>query len=245
MPATGGAPYSRRMSEHVSSTLIGDVLHIAIDDGKANALSHAVIDAIGATLDRLSPDTKAVVLSGRPGRFRAGFDLSVMNGGIDAVRALVRAGAELSMRLYELDRPVVIACTGHALAAGAILLMSADVRVGAEGAFKIGLNEVAIGMPVPVFAAELARDRLSRRHLTAATSLATIYDPAGAVDAGYLDAVVAPDAVLDEALARAAALAAACNRRAFAATRERMRGAIAAHVRATLDADIGAFFVDA
>jgi enoyl-CoA hydratase len=233
------------MSDHVSYTLVGDVAHIAIDDGKANALSHAVIDAVNAALDRAVAEAKAVVLSGRPGRFSAGFDLSVMNGGIDAVRALVRAGAELSMRIYELDRPVVIACTGHALAAGAILLMSADVRIGAAGAFKIGLNEVAIGMPVPVFAAELARDRLSRRHLTAATALATIYDPAGAVDAGYLDETQPPEAVLDAALERAASLAAACNLRAFAATRTRLRGAVAAHVRATLDADIGAFFVDA
>lgn len=124
------------------------------------------------------------------------------------------------------------------------MVCTGDVRIGADGDFKLGLNEVAIGMPVPVFAAELARDRLSRRHLTAATSLATIYDPAGAVDAGYLDAVTAPESVIDDALARAAALAATCNPRAFAATRERMRAGVAAHVRATLDADIGAFFVD-
>jgi enoyl-CoA hydratase len=233
------------MSDHVTYTLAGDVAHIAIDDGKANALSHAVIDAVNAALDRAVTEAKAVVLSGRPGRFSAGFDLSVMNGGIDAVRALVKAGAELSMRIYELDRPVVIACTGHALAAGAILLMAADVRIGAAGAFKIGLNEVAIGMPVPIFAAELARDRLSRRHLTAATALATIYDPEGAVDAGYLDETRPADDVLGAALERAAALAATCNQRAFAATRTRVRGTVAAQVRDTLDADIGAFFVDA
>jgi len=233
------------MSEHVTLTLVDDVAHIAIDDGKANALSHDVIDALNDALDQAVGDAKAVLLSGRPGRFCAGFDLSVMNGGPDAVRALVRAGALLSMRLYELERPVVIACTGHALAAGAILLMSADVRVGTAGAFKIGLNEVAIGMPIPVFAAELARDRLSRRHVTAATALATIYDPVGAIDAGYLDTVAEPDAVVDEALARARSLASTLNPRAFGATRSTMRAAVARHVRGTLDEDIGAFFVDA
>ena len=233
------------MSDHVTLTFVDDVAHIAIDDGKANALSHAIIDSLNDALDRAVAPAKAIVLSGRPGRFSAGFDLSVMKGGPDAVRDLVRAGALVSMRLYELERPVVAACTGHALAAGAILLMSADVRVGAAGPFKIGLNEVAIGMPIPVFAAELARDRLSRRHLTAATALATIYDPVGAVDAGYLDTVVGPDAVVDEALARAATLAATLNLRAFAGTRATMRGAVARHVRSTLDFDIGAFFVDA
>ncbi len=233
------------MSDHVSFTLVGDVAHIAIDDGKANALSHSVIEALNGALDRAAAEAKAVVLSGRPGRFSAGFDLSVMNGGPDAVRALVKEGALLSMRVYEFERPVVIACTGHALAAGAILLMAADVRIGSAGAFKIGLNEVAIGMPIPIFAGELARDRLSRRHVTAATALATIYDPQGALDAGYLDAVVEPDLLIDTALERAAALASTLNLRAFAATRTTMRASVAAQVRATLDDDIGAFFVDA
>ena len=133
----------------------------------------------------------------------------------DAVRALVKEGALLTMRVYEFERPVVIACTGHALAAGAILLMAADVRIGSAGPFKIGLNEVAIGMPIPIFAAELARDRLSRRHVTAATALATIYDPQGALDAGYFDGVVEPDGVVDAALERAAALASTLNARAL------------------------------
>lgn len=233
------------MSELVTLSISDGVAHLALDDGKANAISHAMIEAIHGALDTAVADARAVVLSGRPGRFSAGYDLSVMNGGPDAVRALVREGALLTMRLYELERPVLIAATGHALAQGAIFLMAADVRIGATGAFKIGLNEVAIGMPVPVYAAELARDRLSRRHLTAATALATIFDPAGAVDAGYLDAAVDPEEVVGTTLERARGLAATLNVRAFAATRRTMRGEVAQKVRTTLNEDIGAFFVDA
>jgi len=232
------------MSEQVTYALVGAVAHIAIDDGKANALSHAVLLALNEGLDRAEHEAKAVVLSGRPGRFCAGFDLSVMTAGPDAVRALVREGGLLMMRLYEFPCPVVVACSGHALAAGAIMLMAADVRIGVQGAFKIGLNEVSIGMPVPIFAAELARDRLSRRHLTAATALATIYDPDGAVDAGYLDTVVEPSTLLNEAIGRADTLASTLNLRAFRATRTTMRATVAAHVRTSLNDDIGAFFVD-
>jgi enoyl-CoA hydratase len=231
------------MSDAVQYALEGDVAVITFDDGKANALSHAAIDALGAALDRAEGEAKAVVLVGRPGRFSAGFDLSVMNSGIDAVIGLVRAGAELTVRVYSFPIPVVIACSGHALAAGAILLMAADVRIGVEGAFKIGLNEVAIGMPIPHFAAELARDRLSRRHVTAATALATIYDPVGAVDAGYLDAVATPDALVDTAKARAAELASTLSPRAFQATRTTVRGPVAAAIRAELDTDLARFFV--
>jgi enoyl-CoA hydratase len=233
------------MTDLVTFSITDDVAHLALDDGKANAISHAAIEALHAGLDRAVREAKAVVISGRPGRFSAGYDLSVMSGGPDAVRALVREGALLTMRIYGLERPVVVACTGHALAQGAIFLMAADVRIGTAGAFKIGLNEVAIGMPVPVYAAELARDRLSRRHLTAATALGTIYDPAGAVDAGYLDAVADPEEVVPAALERAASLAATLNLRAFAATRTTMRGTVVEKVRTTLNEDIGAFFVDA
>jgi enoyl-CoA hydratase len=231
------------ISDAVSYELDGDVAVITFDDGKANALSHAAIDALGAALDRASAESKAVVIVGRPGRFSAGFDLSVMKSGIDAVRALVRAGAELTLRIYTFEQPVVIAATGHALAAGAILLMAADVRVGAAGEFKIGLNEVAIGMPVPQFAAELARDRLSRRHLTAATALATIYDPVGAIDAGYLDTVVERESVVTTAKERAAALASTLSSEGFRATRTTVRGPVASAIRATLDADLAGFFV--
>src|SRR5690606_38722158 len=142
---------SAAMSHSVQYELSDDVAVNTFDAGKANALGHAAIDASNAALDRAEIDDNAVVIATRPGRFSAGFDLSVMQGGIDDVRALVRAGAHLCLRISTLPRPVVLACTGHALAAGAILLMSADVRVGAAGEFKIGLNEVAIGMPVPHF----------------------------------------------------------------------------------------------
>ena len=163
------------MSEHsqaVTYNVDGDVALIHFDDGKANALSMSAIDAIDAALTRAERETKAVVLAGRPGRFCAGFDLSVMNAGIEACRTLVRRGGELALRLYMFPQPVVIACTGHALAAGGVLLTAADHRVGATGEFKIGFNEVAIGLPLPIFLAELAEQRLSRRYLTAATFLA-------------------------------------------------------------------------
>lgn len=228
----------------VSYELDGDVAVVRIDDGKANALSNAVIDDLFAALERAEREAKAVVLLGRPGRFCAGFDLSVMNAGPEAVQALVGRGAELCLRLFMFPRPVVIGCTGHALAAGAIMLMSADVRLGAAGDFKLGLNEVAIGMPLPRFLTELARERLSRRWLTAATALATIFGPEGARDAGYLDEVVAADALEATARERAATLAATLNQRAFAASRAPLRGAVEAAIRADLAEDLSRFFVD-
>ena len=131
----------------------------------------------------------------------------------------------------------MIACSGHALAAGAILLLVGDVRVGALGEFKIGLNEVSIQMTLPVFAMELARDRLSPRYLTAATTQARVFDPLGAANAGYLDELVEPGQVADRALEHARRLA-LLPQPAFRQTKLRERGASVARIRATLADDI-------
>jgi enoyl-CoA hydratase len=185
------------MSDTVSYQLSGDVAILGIDDGRANALAPSVLDALKEGLRRAEDEASAVLLVGRPGRFSAGFDLGVFkNEGADAARAMVTAGAELALQIARHPSPVVIGCSGHALAMGAVLLCAADLRIGAVGDFKIGFNEVAIGMATPVFLMEFARERLSKRHLHRATVQAEIYAPDSAVDAGFLDRVVAPDELL-------------------------------------------------
>ena len=217
----------------------GDVALIHFDDGKANVFSHASLAALGSALDRAADEAKAVVLVGRPGRFSAGFDLVTMREGGDSVGKLVGAGGRLAMRVYESPLPVVLACSGHALAMGAVLLLAGDLRIGARGDFKIGLNEVAIGLALPRFAIDFARERLSKRHLLRATTLAEIYTPEQALDAGYLDRVVAPEALIDEAVAEAQRLA-ALDGGAHRATKLRMRADVIARMRAELDEDMAA-----
>lgn len=217
--------------------LDGPVAILSLDDGKANALGPALIDSIHAALDRAEKEARSVLLIGRPGRFSAGFDLSIMRSGPDAVRSLVRAGAEMLLRLYLHPQPVVAACTGHAIAAGALILLAADTRLGAEGDFRIGLNEVGIGMTLPSFGVELARDRLSKRHFTQAALQARVYDPVTAIDAGFLDRVCVTS-LGDEALAEARRLA-ELSPEAHRETKRRARGELVERIRSTLSADIG------
>src|ERR671911_1388128 len=170
----------------VSTSIDEGVAVVRFDDGKANVLSYDAVAALDAALDRAQADAASVCIVGRDGKLSAGFDLAVMTAGPDAARHLVAAGGELLMRLYLHPQPVVVAVTGHALAAGALLVLSCDVRIGADVPAKIGLNETAIGMSLPLFALALAEDRLDRRHLSRATLGAQGYDPHGAVDAGHL-----------------------------------------------------------
>ena len=234
---------SEATSESVSYELTGDVAVVRLDDGKVNVLSHEVIAALHAGLDRAEQEAKAVVMIGRPGKFTAGFDLRVMQAGPEEARNLFRAGMDLFVRLYEFPIPVVAACTGHALAAGAIWLMSCDVRIGADAQAKIGLNETAIGMVLPNSVITLARDRLSPRHLHRSVLLAQLYSPDEAVDAGYLDWVVPTDELEQAALAEAAGLAENLSLGAVAGTRRIIRGPVADAVRQMLDGDTRSFTV--
>lgn len=219
--------------------LQGNVAHILMDDGKANALSEAMVGELRDALTRAEKEASAVVLSGRPDCFCAGFDLKVMMSSPEAAQKLLRTGADLLMRLYGSPLPIVAACTGHALAAGALVLLTADVRIGQAGAFRIGLNEVAIGMPVPILAMELARDRLATTELGRATLRAQIYTPEEAVRAGYLDEV-GEAATLGARAKEEATRLGALSPMAFRATKKRLRQKTIDHIVATLEGDVAA-----
>jgi enoyl-CoA hydratase len=193
--------------DQVSYEVRDRIAHVTLDNGKANALSPAVIAALGDALSRAEDageaEVGALLITGTPGMLSGGFDLEVMRSGGQAAGELVTDGGELFSRMFGAPVPVIVACPGHAIAAGALLLLGADARVGARGAFRIGLIETQIGMVLPRWAVELARERLSMRHFQHATVGARIYDPDGAVDAGFLDQVVAPEELADAALAEA------------------------------------------
>lgn len=198
---------------------------IKIDDGKANALTHSIIEAISAEIDSSAADDNvgAVVIAGRDGKFSGGFDLSVIQSGdISKIMGLVNAGGELCAKIYGSGVPVIAACTGHAVAAGALMLMSCDIRIGADIPAKIGLNETAIGLAVPRWALALADARLNKNRLQQAAATAMLYDSAAAAEIGYLDRVVPADEVLDTALAEATRCA-SLDKRSYSITVARMR----------------------
>lgn len=232
------------MTSLLSYELKDTVAVLRMDDGKANALSPAMLEALTAALARAKTEAKAVALLGRPGRFSAGFDLKVMMSSAEAAVTLVKSGGELFLSLLDHPQPVVIGVTGHALAGGVLLAACGDVRIGTAGDFKLGLNEIAIGMPVPILAHELARMRLDPRHLTAATLLATTYDPAGALTVGWLDRVSPPETLEADVLAEASRLAAFSGPH-FALTKHTLRRETIAYIRRTVDENLQAFAANA
>lgn len=186
-----------------SVTIENDIALIAMDDGKANAISPAMLEALNAAVDEAEA-AKVIVLAGRPERFSAGFDLKFLAAAEpEQVRGLVVGGGKLALRLFTSEKPVVIACTGHAIAMGAFLLLAGDTRIAARGAYRIGANETVNGMTLPAFGVELPRARLNPMHLTEALAQARLYTPDEAVPVGWVDRVVEPGEVIDAAMAEA------------------------------------------
>jgi enoyl-CoA hydratase len=211
---------------------------IRLDDGKVNALGLEMQAAIGQAIDRADADEAAIVLTGRPGMFSAGFDLATINEGGEATRAMVIGGFRLAERILTYPRPVVVGCTGHAIAMGTFLMLTGDYRIGPEGGpYKWMANEVAIGLVMPRTAIELLRVRLTPAAVDKAVTLSHQFGPSDVLASGYFDELVPLDDVVERATT-VARTALTLDARAHAASKERTRApAIAAIARAVQEDD--------
>lgn len=189
------------MSDLISYQLDDGIATLTLSNGKVNAISPDVIAAFNAALDRAEQDKAIVIITGQPGILSGGYDLKVMTSGPQNAVNLVAAGSTLARRMLAHPFPIIIACSGHAVAKGAFILLSADYRIGVEGPFSIGLNEVQIGMTMHHVGIELARDRLRKSAFHRSVINGEMFDPQSAVDAGFLDKVVPAEQLLTSAQA--------------------------------------------
>ena len=224
------------MSELVSYQLDEGVATLSLCNGKANAISPAVIADFHGALDRAAQDEAIVIITGQAGILSGGYDLKVMLSSPQNAIALVNAGSMLARRMLSHPLPIIVACSGHAVAKGAFLLLCADYRVGVDGPFTIGLNEVRIGMTMHHVGIALARDRLDKAAFQRAVINAEMFNPQSAKDAGFLDAVVAPEELLSAARAMALQLK-TINLKAHGKTKLKVRKDLLAALDLALELD--------
>ncbi|QNM85688.1 crotonase/enoyl-CoA hydratase family protein [Polaribacter pectinis] len=210
------------MNEFVTYTSEENYVIITIKNGKANAISHEVVDGLNESLNKAEKENKVVILTGQNGIFSAGFDLKVMTKSPESAKELVTKGSKLSLKMLSFPQPIIVACSGHAIAKGAFLLLSSDYRIGVEGDFKIGLNEVMIGMTMHNAGIAIANARLSEVYLNRSVNNAEIYNPKQAVDAGFFDLVVPESHLLPTAI-KVAGMFGKLNKKAHSETKLKVR----------------------
>jgi enoyl-CoA hydratase len=232
------------MGSLVTYELEGSVANVTMDDAKVNVMSNAMQNEIHSALDRAEQDRATVLLRGRDGVFSAGFDLGVLRaGGSDALK-MVKGGFQLCERVLSFPTPVVMACTGHAVAMGLFLLLSGDYLIGVRGPYKLTANEVAIGLTLPRSATVVLSQRLSRPCLNRVAVISESFEPMQAVDAGLLDRAVEPDQ-FPKASKDAAELLSSLDMEAHRATKARIRSDALAALHSAIEADEAEFVTSA
>jgi enoyl-CoA hydratase len=213
------------------------VLAVTLDDGGPNVLRPDVLDQLRSAFEA-HPDAP-VLLTGRPGTFSAGLDLRWMaTHGPEDLGTLLRACGRALVSVWTHPRPVVVAASGHAVAAGTMLAMTGDHVVAAEEGVW-GLNETRNGMEIPRFGIELAAMRLGPRDLAALLIPGERLDAARAVAVGMADELAAPELVIGRAEQRLGELA-ALPQGADAGNKRRLRADVAQRILDGLDADVDA-----
>lgn len=211
---------------------------LTMDDGKANVMSVRMLRALHAAFEQAAAQGDMVMLTGRPGLFSGGFDLAVFKRDPVELVTMLTEGARLTERMLSHPRPVLAVCSGHAIAMGVFVLLSADWRIGLDDATRIvQANEVANAMTLPHFAIEVCRQRLAPAALVRTALLAEPHDPRQALRAGFFDQIAAPAELAQATRDRLERLR-KLDPKAFAATKARLRKPALQALRQAIETDV-------
>lgn len=217
--------------------LLGDnVLKIELDRPPANALTVAFLDEIENRLAALrSGNTvRAIIITGAGKALSAGLDLKeAQHFSAGQQSAMADALNRAYGALYSFPKPVIAAVNGPAIAGGLFFVLTADYRIAAPQAL-FGLTEVRVGVQFPVAPLEIARAELApaqaRRFLLSGRNAGTDT----ALDAGVIDEVVEPDALMKRSFAVARDYA-ALPPKAFAGIKAQLRAPALSAIRAAIE----------
>lgn len=192
--------------------------------GKANALDLELLLALRAEIETLQePGVRAGVLTGSGGMFCAGVDLKrVVDGGAPYLREFLPALEGALEAAFTCGKPLVAGLNGHAIAGGYILACACDRRIMADGAGRVGLPELHVGVPFPTLVLEVLRCMVAPPRLQELLLMGGTQPPAAALAAGLIDETCAAENLLDQAVTVAGKLA-RLEPSAYATTKRKLR----------------------
>jgi len=202
----------------------GDAAWIVLDDGKANAMRTDGLRALAGMLDRARDEgARAIVIRGRDGMYSGGLDLKWLPSlEPAAMRELVEAFSSTMLAVLASEVPTVAAVSGHAIAGGCMLACACDRRIGLRGPYRMQLNEVAVGIPMPAWASLIATSAIPAPRLYDVLQLAAPLSFEEAHALGTLHDLADSAAELDAKAEAAATALAMLSAPAFATTKQRL-----------------------
>ena len=188
----------------------GDVAVLRLAHGKASALDLEFLGALESAF-RAEQDSKerALVLTGTGSIFSAGVDLKrIVEGRRAYIEAFLPALERAFAQLFFLEKPVVAAINGHAIAGGAVLALCCDHRLLARGKGLVGTPELKVGVPFPYLALEIVRAAVGPLVAAELVLEGRTYNGEESLERGLAHELLGPEALLSRALDSAAKLAA-------------------------------------
>ncbi|HVM96855.1 MAG TPA: enoyl-CoA hydratase/isomerase family protein [Candidatus Acidoferrales bacterium] len=192
-----------RCGDHEGGTRL-----LTLDRPPANAINEELLADLAASLDAARDDdaVRSVVLTGAGRFFSGGFDFAAPRRDDEVAGDMYRLYRETHLRLLTFPKPTIAMLNGHATAGGLVLMLACDYRLGVEGDYKVGLNEVAVGASFPRAAFEIVKLRLPHSRATELILGAALYPAGQALRLGIVDELFAPDKFSETILRRAARL---------------------------------------
>lgn len=217
----------------------GGVRVLTLDRPPANALDESLLTGLGQALETAADDdaVRALVLTGAGAFFSGGFDLAAPRRDAAAARALQGLYRDTHLRLLAFPKPTVAMVGGHAIAGGLILVLACDYRLGLDGPYRLGLNEVAIGASFPKIAFEIVRLRLAHARASELLLGAALYPAAQAIRLGVVDELLPAETLTATVLRRAARLG-GFPRDAYAHTKAALVATTVARVEGETEAEV-------
>jgi len=195
----------------IESSRMGSAAVLRMAGPNANAMDTVLLRALREALAGAArSDARSVVLIGSGGVFSAGAVLLKMDdGGRSYLEEFLPELSACFREWFTFSKPAVAAINGHAIAGGCIMACTCDYRIMAAGRARIGIPELKVGVPFPLAALEIMRFALAPHRAQEAVLRGGAYEPAAALERGFVDEVVEGGLLLDRAVAVAEELASA------------------------------------
>jgi enoyl-CoA hydratase len=212
----------------------GSIAVLRFSHGKVSALDVDFCHVLVRELEQIAAgDARALVVTGTGSTFSAGVDLfRVLDGGAEYLKQFLPAMEEFFRTLLTFPKPAIAAVNGHAIAGGCIIAAACDYRIMAEGSARIGVPELAVGVPFPTLPFEIVRARVSPQQFRDLVLTGRTVQPQEALALGFVDEVAPLDVLMTRAhhaaerLAEIPPIAFALTKRTFTdPLLERVRGA--------------------
>lgn len=218
--------------EKITYSIEDGIAWITMDDSKANAMNWEFFEEMGKSMDQAENDgAKVLVITGRPGFFSGGLDLKLVPTlSPTEFGDFATKFARTMLRVFSFPVPTIAACTGHAIAGGAMLTFACDRRFALDGRYRIQMNETLIGIALPSWMFLIARSAIPSRWRNEALLHARAYNPNEALEHGILDAVARDAESLAAQVKATTEELLTLNLPAYAASKNNLRQADIGHV---------------